>query len=845
MRGKRMDKAFLSHNGADKEFVERVASKLERSKVIFDKYVFYEGEDFRESIQKGLKQSSLFVLFASKESLSAPWVKYELDEAETMLIEGQIKKMLIFLVGKDVKHSDLPKWCQKALILQASNASVTARLIEEKLIQINSSYQDVYVGRGTERDKFSEHLFRKSKKSPQVLVFYGLQGIGRRTFAKDILENIYNLRLGPIFEIDSTESLVNLYVKVLDDVSDVLTQTDLADHIEAFEKVNLDQQTDEIVRLLMEYSEYKIAPCILDNGGLLNEYGQYREEYKVLMEKIDTVKNLFLVILQTRNPSYINEEQFFFVTYIGPLSFDGMNSLLSTYLRNMQIDYKRDDVLEFTKFLDGYPPAAQFVRNTIDKYGMDIALADKTLLTDFKVHSFTQYLKKMVEENEVKIKILRICEALPPLNLKILNILNNDSKFLDYIKSLIDQSIIVFDKQNNKYILSAPLKEAVRRTWGTLDKESFKDIAIKLKEVYWDENNLPENAILELLIFCLLRSENVGDLEDFKGIILPSTILKAAKSAYGNREWLVAIDLCRKVLNLDSNSNEARVILFKSLVRENENSNEVLSELKDSNYRGYNALKGFRDLKQKKYSEAIKSYNLALASGDESLAVYREIAECYYWMGDYENAKKHINNVLKRNTPPNPFVLDLAAKISIENHDFEIAVEHISALELVDRPENVSHRKALLYSKQGDYKQAIQFAEEACKRQPPLPEAFLNKAHVLIMIERYTEAQGVLDEIKARFKSQIKTDFYLELRSKLAIETSNWEEAEIYLKQMNNNNSDYSKVLKFKVIELKLLDKKVSLKEKNELTEELQRLKLQGIAELIDNETGIRNFVRI
>lgn len=837
-----MDKAFLSHNGADKKFVEGIASRLERSKVIFDKYVFHEGEDFRDSIRKGLKQSSLFVLFASRESLSAPWVKYELDEAEIMLIEGQIKKILIFLIGKDVKHSDLPRWCQKALILQASNTSITARLIEEKLIQINSSYQDVYVGRGSERDKFSQHLFRVTKKAPQVLVFYGLHGIGRRTFAKDILENIYNLRLGPIFEIDSTESLIDFYVKVLDDVSDELNQRDLANHIEAFEKVNLDQQTDEIIRLLQEYSEYKIAPCILDNGGLLNEHGQYRNEYKVLMEKINDVNNLFLVVLQTRNPSYFNEEQFFFVTYIGPLSFDGMNSLLSTYLRNLQIDFDRENIIEFTKFLDGYPPAAQFVRNTVAKYGMDIALADKTMLSDFKAHSFIQYIKKMVGENVIKINILRICEALPPLNLKILHILNNDKNFLEYIKSLMDESIIVYDKQNNKYTLSAPLKEAVRRTYGTLDKESFKSIAIKLKEVYWNENKLPESSILELLIFCLLRSESEKDLKDFKGIILPSTILKAAKSAYENREWTLAIDLCKKVLNLNSNKDEARVILFKSLVRENENSDTVLKELKDRDYRGYNALKGFRDLKKKNYSEAIKSYNLAMASGDESLAVYREIAECYYWMGDYENAKKYINNVLERKKPTNPFVLDLAAKISIEGKDFKKAEEYISALELVDRPENVSHRKALLFSKQGDYNKAIQFAEEACKRQPPLPETFLNHAYILIMLERYSEAQEVLDDFKESFKSQTKKDFYLELRCKLAIENSGWEEAEIYLKQLKSI-SDYSKVLKFKIIELKIADKKVSLLEKNNLSKELQELKSQGIAELIDNEIGIREFV--
>ncbi len=831
-----MVKAFLSHNSADKEFVGKVAGKLERARIIFDQFVFYEAEDFRDSIQKGLNQSSLFVLFASKDSLKAPWVKYELDEAELLLIEGKIKKILIFLVGKDVRHSDLPKWCQKVLVIPASNPSVTARLIEENLLQVNPNYEDVYVGRGIDRDKFSEHLFKKLKGAPQVLVFYGLQGIGRRTFAKDVLEHVYNLRLGPIFEIDYTESLVNLYVKIFDDVSDILTQENLAAHIEAFKQVNLDQQTDEIIRLLMEYSEYKIAPCILDNGGLLDEHGHYREEYKLLMEKINTVKNLFLVILQTRNPSYSIEDQFFFVTYLGPLGFDGMNSLLSTYLRNMKIEYEREEIIEFTKFLDGYPPAAQFVRNTIDKYGMDIALADKTLLNDFKAHSFTQYLKKMVENNVVKINILRICEALPPLNLKVLEILNGNARFLDYFKELIDQSIIVFDKQNNKYTLSPPLCEAVRRTWGSLDNEYFNNIAMKLKDFYWDENKLPENTILEILIFCLLRSEDEETLKEFKGIILPSTILKAAKSAYENREWSIAIDLSRKVLNLNSNLDEARVILFKSLVRENESSDKVLIELRTRNYKGYHALKGFRDLKRRNYPEAIKSYNLAIANGDESVAVYREIAECYYWMGDYTNATKHINKVLERNTRPNPFVLDLAAKISIESKDFDKAKEHISALELVDRPENVSHRKALLFSKKGEYSEAIKFAEEACTRQPPLPETFLNKAHILIMLEKYDEAKDVLDVIKDRFKSQAKKDFYIELRCKVAIENSNWEEAEIYFNQLTSKQSDYSKVLNFKILKMKSLDNNIPLLERTKLKEELKNLELQGIDELMENE---------
>lgn len=836
-----MGKVFLSHNSADKEFVEKVANKLYRANTIFDKFVFYEGEDFRDSIQKGLDESSIFALFASKESLKAPWVKYELNDAELLLIEGKIKKVIVFLIGSNLSHSDLPKWCQKALMINVTNPNITARLIEEKLLQFNTHSQDIYVGRGQDKDKFSEHLFRKTKKAPQVLVFYGLQGIGRRTFAKDILDSVYNLRLGPVFVIDSTETILDLYVKVIDELGEVTTKESLKNHIEAFQQINLEEQAEELARLFQQYSKYKIAPSILDNGGLLDANGQYKEEFRLLMEKINEIKNLFLIIFQTRNPNYGDEEQFFFVTYLKPLSNDGMNALLSTYLRNMQIDYDREAIMEFTMFLDGYPPAAQFVRNAIEKYGMDVAIADKVLLSDFKARSFTQYLKQMVETNEIKIKILRICEAFPALNLDVLKTLIDDSMFLLYFKELMDQSIVVLERQNLKYTVSAPLKEAIRRTWGSLDKKAFHEIALILKKKYWKEDELPENSILETLIFCLLRSEDEKEILNFTGITLPSTILKAAKSAYENREWSTAIDLSRKALSLNLELDEARVILFKSLVRENENSDKILNQLRERQYKGYFALRGFRDLKKKNYLEAIRSYNLAIANGDESVVVYREIAECYYWLGDYENATKYINTVVKRNTRPNPFVLDLAAKISIESKDFDQANNYIIQLELVDRPENVSHRKALLYSKQGNYTEALDYAEIACKRQPPLPETFLNKAHILIMLKQFKDARDVLDEIKEKFKSQIKKDFYNELRAKLAVEEENWGEAEIYFNKLNNKSSDYAKILKFNILELKISDRATGFLERQKFKSELERLKEQGIEELIESDFSFKD----
>ncbi|MDI3233529.1 TIR domain-containing protein [Exiguobacterium antarcticum] len=835
-------KAFLSHNSADKDFVEKVAKKLKREETIFDKSTFEEGEDFRDSILKHLNDTTLFVLFASKESLKAPWVKYELDNAELLLIKGEIKKILIFLIGNDVSHSDLPEWCQKILVERVTNANITARLIKEKLITVNDNYSEVFVGRGAENDKFSEHLFKTNAKF-QVLVFYGLNGVGRRTFAKNILQNLYNLKLGPIFEVDSTENLVNLYIKIKDDIEEITTQNNFEKYVNSFKDLEVEDQVEEIIRLLKNYSTYKISPCILDQGGLLNHNGHYKKEFELLMKKVNSTPELFLTILQTRNPNYFDRDQFFFVTYLNPLTDAGMNSLLSTYLRNLQVQYTRESIIEFTGYLDGYPPAAQFVRSTIQSYGIDIALADKSLLMDFKAKTFTTYLKNMVGDNETKIMILKMCEAFPPLSIDVLKTLvQKNEKQEDIIKSiqeLIDQSIITVDHQNNRYTLSAPLKESVRRIWKSLNKKDYKDAAMILKKIYWKKDEIPSISILETLIFCLLRAEEISDLKEFSSVILPSTILKVAKSSYRDKEWQKTIELSKKALELNYELDEARVLIFKSQVRENEKSDEILNELRKRNYTDYYALKGFRDLKRKKYTQAIESYKKAITKGIKSVVVYREIAECYYWLKDFNSAMKYIDIITKRQKRPNSFVYDLAAKIAIENKDFEKAQEYISILETVDRVENVYHRKASLLSKQGNFNEAIEYAEKACLRQPPLPEMFLNKVYILTKLNNYEEASSVLDYISKHFKSQQNQKFYNELKCRVSLELDGWEEAEVYYKKINGD-SEYTKELNYKILKKKLEDDAFDFIEKQSIRKEIEVLDKEGISEDFEQEYSKR-----
>jgi len=74
-------KAFLSHSSEDKEFVQAIARELGRQFCVFDEYSFETGEQLKRSIEQGIDDSSIFVLFASRKALDSVWVEFEEQEA--------------------------------------------------------------------------------------------------------------------------------------------------------------------------------------------------------------------------------------------------------------------------------------------------------------------------------------------------------------------------------------------------------------------------------------------------------------------------------------------------------------------------------------------------------------------------------------------------------------------------------------------------------------------------------------------------------------------------------------------------------------------------------------------
>ena len=106
-----------------------VAKELGRQFCIFDKFAFQSGIEFKQSIEKGLDDSNIFVLFASQESLASIWVGFEVNEAFYGLLQKRINRVLVLFLGDSIQLDKLPEWLRRSKAIVVKSPKQAAREI--------------------------------------------------------------------------------------------------------------------------------------------------------------------------------------------------------------------------------------------------------------------------------------------------------------------------------------------------------------------------------------------------------------------------------------------------------------------------------------------------------------------------------------------------------------------------------------------------------------------------------------------------------------------------------------------------------------------------------------------
>jgi hypothetical protein len=394
-----MNKAFLSHSSVDKGYVEIVARKLRRSKIIFDEQVFAPGQDFRDEIVRGIDASRLFVFFVSKDSLKSVWCRYELDLAQKSLIEKHLVSFLAIIIDNTVSYKDLPSWMQGAKAVIQPRTSQAARDIQIALYSIMSSTSaKPFVGRQVLQDKFNQQIALLYEEPKRILVASGLEGIGKRSYLERAVRETIALNFGPSISITDTSTLVDIFMWCLDETADLGTRAQMAQEQAIFADLPTSEKIAEVVNRMIILCGDNNVPCLVDEGGMLDDSGQYRPEYGELLSLfVRRSDDFYLAITHKRVPVVVETalEPHILHQRIPPLEQHEVRLLLGQLLRRAGIPVEPAAMEEIVDYLDGYAPSAYFAATCAEQYGVSTLVADKALLVDFKSKRFTKYIRDL------------------------------------------------------------------------------------------------------------------------------------------------------------------------------------------------------------------------------------------------------------------------------------------------------------------------------------------------------------------------------------------------------------------------------------------------------------------
>lgn len=812
-----MYKAFLSHSSLDKPAVREIKKKIQRIWTYFDEDCFEPGEDFRNAIVDRLSDTNLFVLFVSKSSLDSAWVKFEIDEAYWQTIKRNNISVLV-LALEDIPLTAIPVWMRKAKIEPVRTYNQAAQIIKTMLFESVSVSEGVYIGREADVLKFNNALIQYPDKIPNIFAITGLNGIGRRTFIKDILEKRFALPFISQFELSGTEGLIELYRKLLDENIENLALEKVDELYKWFLSTSPQEQTSEVCRLLALHTNNQTCPIIVDNNALLKDDGYFRHDILCLLKTFSRdYPDCYLVLVHTRLPKLdYNDECIVHSCRLDALDKLNCYSLFDALLKRQSVATPNQlQVKEIASYLEGYPPSIYNAVKACSLEGVDLVCNDKRALLDFQERIFKDFLDKL-PFSQIEWDVLTALYNMGNISIaplaEVLNLTSENVAQL--LKRAYEYNVVVCTE--GLYSIAPPMRVAIERKLPHYTPKDFAEISRKLISKFWnpDQENPVIFSLIDTMIYAVLRSGQDDELIQFKNYILPSHLLEAAEKANKDMQWAQAERYARKAIELDKQLLPAHILLFKVLVRQetgrtraekNREEDEILAILRGAHSKEIHYLEGFRHLKRHRYYDAINAFRHSILSGDSSIPTYRDLAECYYQIDEIEQAQAQIDNIMRSDNRKinNAFILDLASKIAISQEEFDKVTDLLDKQSLVDYAENVEHRKATCEMKKGNYPRAFEHATNACNGERVLPQMHLLRMNIAIHLKDWKTAEDEYREINELYK-HYPVDVREILYTTMVLQTQGGDAAEAAFKRIHNPETPYARGIRHKIIEHQL-----------------------------------------
>jgi hypothetical protein len=780
-------KIFLSHSSKDKDIVEKVYGELGHAYCHYDVATFDPTGFLPDQIYNALDESTVFVLFASKEALESEWVSGELRVAFQKWMKASVKDVMVFLF-RDGSRASVPDWMQAYVVVEHPSPVHIALRIKSRIFseeRISGRAPPFY--RYEDLTRLEQNVVTSTENSPKAIFLSAPDGYGRKRLINELY--IRQFPSIPIYKIllplEDCASEVDLYRTILGTLS-LHRVGELSVKLTEFENSSFDTRYRILAKEIDEATRGNQVILIDSKDALLNEIGELVPWLTGLIQALLPASYPNLIFLSVRKPTYIKSSivREIFSHQLNELQVGHSILLFKWWLNYLDVE-KIDFVVEqLHALIQGSPKQIELAARLVTNLEIPNGLIKnkKRIFSDLEKQA-NELLRGMESDLPSVLVLAFIAECGYVSEVDLFRVLENldgmsNKKIVHTIDRLRSYGFVIVDDVSLRlphFLVRSAGNLSDNLTVAPLIKSAWK----KFAEIFEEIDGETETSIAMLTDMCLNNLKNGENKINIIGsIVMPSQCYRIAHKYYDDREYRNALNLCKKAYEKRialTNDGCLAVLRIQGLSAARLNDRiefgnvidafgEYGNNIKARRFKSF--LLGFDARLDGRFDKALEQMVLAYgARGDGDVHIARELASLFLAQDDFLRAGDYIKKV-KSKAKSNLFILAIELRSELargqsyiigRQNEIDDLMEEIIKVERSDQGSfsiAASIEYQLAIGNSGGARQLI--AQQERDGHTLRHSMKILSAVVFLADRRFSEAKNILVELKKEDEQQIK-----------------------------------------------------------------------------------------
>lgn len=669
-----MNRAFLSHNSFDKDFVEEVFNKLGAARSVYDAETFKTCCDLPAQIRNGLEDCDVYVLFLSKASIDSGWVKAEQDLAHELQARWKLKSVLIFQLDS-TGWENLPKWATKYVVSCPPSPEHVALRIRDELRKEQSEAPTCY-GRDEEIKSLNLTILELDE-TPAYIFLSGPTGIGRKTLVNSLYSTLY--KQVSSFKISvsygENDDIYALYRRLLGHSAHWRAR-ELVEKVTEFSILQEKEQVVVLGNLITSITTDFDQVLFIDvAGNALGSDGKPLGWLATLLSILEPKGYPYLVVLSNRHfPDFGGV-----VHQVKPLDEDNSRYLFKILLAQNAIAFPNAEERRLVEnSIIGHPGLINAVVNYLRLNPRYRPNRTHTSILQIINAQVEKMLADFIKHNPAHEKAVALFGDAFILSYSEIVLLMT---YWPDLEESVDQLLHVgFLSDTNSYYQLAPyLQRYAQRLSERLTAEMSEVRKVLLSDsAGQDENSYVSTELLDSRIIEHLVSGTPLPVY-MSGLVMPAQQIKASKREYDRRNYKSSLSLAIEAYSQTSKLSKGGLVeswrligLSSARIPDEEgfiyfNSEALRLPDNERKKATFHFVHGLKARLQGNLREALPCFVSCYDVGDADSHVCRELAYIHAFEGELDKAQDYIREA-RRLAPSNPYIIDIETFILLERY---------------------------------------------------------------------------------------------------------------------------------------------------------------------------------